>query len=80
MWTAAGCWSQVQVLTAAANGTCSPTGTLVQAVANVRLGSGQPHGNVVVPVPQVVDATDRALCLAVSSAIDGQVVVDGFVY
>jgi hypothetical protein len=49
-------------------------------VANVRLGSGQPHGNVVVPVPQVVDATDRALCLAVSSAIDGQVVVDGFVY
>lgn len=80
MWTAAGGWSQVQVLRAEANGSCSPTGTLVQEVANIRLGSGQPHANVVFPVPQVVEATDRALCLAVASAIDGQVVVDGFLY
>jgi hypothetical protein len=77
--TIGGGWNQVSLVAANPNGTC-PTAPVIKTVANLRLGASDFNEQVTFPVPVIQAATATGICVVISSAMDGQIVVDGYTY
>lgn len=81
MFLDAGGWNQVKLIQASPGGTCSTGGTLLKVIANLRMSlNGDVNEQVTFPVPVVQEANANGICVVVTSAMDGQALVDGYTY